>query len=295
MSELSGGILTVGVALAVAVTAAALTSGTAEPAAGNAFVDSSSMRRAEVWAVGDGADGSPESDAVARMIARSDPDRLLYLGDVYPTGTAADFATRYEPTYGRLASITAPTVGNHEAANREVGYDPYWRAVHGRTPPSYYSFRIAGWTIISLDSEIDHSPKSPQLRWLRRKVAGPGSCRIAFWHRPRFNAGTTHPGGDSSMAAFWSALQGRARLVLNGHEHNMQRQAPAQGIVQLIAGSGGDEQYSLNRSYPGLRFGNDTSAGALRLRLRPRRVRFAFVGVRGRVLDSATRHCRPNG
>ena len=295
MSELSGGILAVSVALAVAVTAAAFASRTAESAAGEAFVNSVSKPSAEVWAVGDGADGSPESYAVAKMVAAADPDRFIYLGDVYPTGTAADFATRYEPTYGRLAPITAPTPGNHDAPNREIGYDPYWRAVHGRTPPSYYSFRVAGWTIISLDSEIDHSPHSPQLRWLRRKVGKPGTCRIAFWHRPRFNAGKTHPGGDSSMASFWAALQGHARLVLNGHEHSMQRQAPVQGMVQLIAGSGGDEQYPLNHRYAGLRFGNDTSPGALRLRLRPRRVRFAFVGVKGRVLDSATRRCRQHG
>ena len=154
MSELSGGILTVSVTPAIAVTAAAFTSGTAQSAAGNAFVDSSSTRRAEIWAVGDGADGSPESYAVARMIARSDPDRFLYLGDVYPTGTAADFATRYEPTYGRLASITAPTVGNHEAANREVGYDPYWRKVKGRRLPHHYAFDAGGWRITFLRAQV---------------------------------------------------------------------------------------------------------------------------------------------
>ena len=292
MSEMSSGILAVSVALAVAVTAAALGSGGPEPAAAS-YVPSSSRSPAKVWAVGDGADGSPESYAVAKMIARADPDRFLYLGDVYPTGTAADFATRYAPTYGRLAAITAPTPGNHDAPNRELGYDPYWRSVHGRTPPSYYSFRIAGWTIISLDSEIDHSPTSPQLRWLRRKVHRPGNCRIAFWHRPRFNAGTTHPGGDPGARTFWDALAGHARLVLNGHEHNMQRQAPEQGMVQLISGAGGDEQYPLDRSYRGLRFGNDRSPGAVRLRLTPRRARFAFVSVNGRVLDSGTRRCSP--
>lgn len=294
MNELSSGILAVGAALAVTLAAAAFASGGTERPGGGTFVPSSDKARAEIWAVGDGADGSSESYAVAKMIARAKPDRFLYLGDVYPKGTAADFAERYEPTYGRLAAITAPTIGNHEADNREFGYDPYWRAVHGRTPPSYYAFRMAGWQIISLDSEIDHSPDSPQLHWLRRKLQGPGDCRIAFWHRPWLNAGTTHPGAGS-MSSFWDALQGHARLVLNGHEHNMQRQAPTQGMVQLVAGSGGNDQYALDRSYPGLRFGNDTLPGALRLRLTERRARFAFVGVPGRVLDAETRRCRPNG
>lgn len=289
MSRQSNRILAVSVVLAVAVAAAAFGSERSERA-GGPFIASSGKARAEVWAVGDGADGSPGSYSVAKMIAGTEPDRFLYLGDVYPNGTAADFAERYRPSYGRLNAITAPTIGNHESANRAVGYDPYWRAVHGRTPPSYYAFRIAGWKIISLDSQIDHSPGSPQVHWLRHKVRGPGNCRIAFWHRPRFNAGTRP--GDSGLATFWDALQGNARLVLNGHEHNMQRLAPIQGIVQLIAGSGGDGPYGINRGYPGLRFGNDSDLGAIRLRLRSHRVRYAFVDVEDRVLDSGSLRCR---
>jgi hypothetical protein len=287
-------ILAIAVAIALATTVAAPGSPAPERG-GGPFIPSSAKQRAEIWAVGDGADGSPESHRVARMIARADPDRFLYLGDVYPRGTAADYEARYEPTYGRLAAITAPTIGNHEDDNRAVGYDPYWRSVHGRTPPSYYAFRIAGWKIISLNSQIDYDPGSPQLQWLERRTRGPGNCRIAFWHRPRFNAGTNHGAGDSSIASLWSALQGRARLVLNGHEHNLQRQAPTQGIVQLISGAGGDKQSGLDRGYPGLRFGYDDSPGALRLRLTRRRVRFAFVAVDGRVLDSGTRHCKRGG
>lgn len=282
------------VAVVVALSIAALAVGGGDRTDSSSFVPSSDEKRAEIWAVGDGADGSPESYAVAKMIARAEPDRFLYLGDVYPKGTAADFAERYEPTYGRVAAVTAPTIGNHEAGNRQYGYDPYWRAIRGRTPPDYYAFRVAGWKILSLNSEVDHSPGSPQLRWLRRKVRGPGNCRIAFWHRPWLNAGTTHPdaGGVESI---WDALQGHARLVLNGHEHNMQRHSPTQGMVELVAGSGGNDQYPLDRSDPGLRFGNDTSPGALRLRLTPRRVRFDFVATSGRVLDTGTRRCRPNG
>lgn len=293
MGELTGTVLATIAAVAVTLAGGATGSGGTDRAS-SPFIRSEKGGSAKVWAVGDGADGSPESIAVARMIARSKPDRLLYLGDVYPTGTAADFADRYEPSYGRLAPITAPTVGNHEADNREVGYDPYWRKVHGRTPPSYYAFRIGGWKIISLDSEIDHAPGSPQLRWLRRKARGPGDCRIAFWHRPRFNAGTHGP-GDSSMKSFWDALQGRAKLVLNGHDHNMQRQAAIGGIVQIISGAGGDDPYPVKPGYPGLRFSNDAKPGALRLRLTPRRLRYAFVDVDGRVLDSGKRRCSRKG
>ena len=83
--------------------------------------------RAVVWAVGDGADGSAPARRLARMIERDEPDAVLYLGDVYPSGTAEDYERNFEPVYGRLASIMWPTAGNHEWGNREVGYYPYWR------------------------------------------------------------------------------------------------------------------------------------------------------------------------
>lgn len=278
------------------VTVAGACLGLADRAAAAPFIPSSDQRRAEVWAVGDGADGGSTGMAVAKMIARAEPDRFLYLGDVYPRGTAADYESNYAPSFGRLAPITAPTLGNHEDGNRAVGYDPYWRAVHGRTPPDYYAFRIAGWKIISLNSQIDYSPGSAQVRWLRRKVRGPGNCRIAFWHRPRYNAGTDHPGGDDGLASLWDVLQGDARLVLNGHEHSMQRQAPHQGIVQLISGAGGnDSPGGIDRGYPGLRFADASAFGALRIRLTRHRARFAFVAAGGRVLDSGSRHCRRRG
>jgi len=50
--------------------------------------------RAIVWAVGDGADGSPVARKLARRIAADQPDRFLYLGDVYPSGTAQDYRRR---------------------------------------------------------------------------------------------------------------------------------------------------------------------------------------------------------
>src|SRR5687767_11260444 len=88
--------------------------GDAEPAGGQGFVSSMDSPSAVVWAVGDGGTDSREAARVARLIADGDVDRLLYLGDVYPNGTAHDFETNYEPTYGALAALTAPTPGNHD-------------------------------------------------------------------------------------------------------------------------------------------------------------------------------------
>jgi hypothetical protein len=243
-----------------------------------------------VWAIGDGADGGAASIRLARRVARMGLDRLLYLGDVYESGTAAEFAQHYAPAYGRFASRTAPTPGNHEWPNRAQGYDPYWRAVKGRPPRPWYGFSVAGWRILSLNSEAPHDAGSPQLRWLRRALGGGGDCRIAFWHRPRFSAGLVH-GDAPDVQPFWDALGGRARIVVNGHEHDLQRFAARRGVTELISGAGGHGHYPLG-PHPGLAFGDATHDGALRLVLRRGRADWSFVAADGRTLDSGFLRCR---
>jgi len=259
------------------------------PAAATATV--SSRRRAVVWAVGDGADGGAASKRVAARIAALGVDRLLYLGDVYEQGTAADFADHYAPVFGRFARITSPTPGNHEWPDRAAGYNAYWRARTGRTPRRWYALDVAGWRILSLNSEAPHGARSAQLRWLRAHVRGGGDCRIAISHRPRYSAGAVH-GDAPDVQPFWDALRGRASLVLNGHDHDLQRFAPRAGITEFVSGAGGHGHYPL-RPHAGLVFGDATHYGALRLILRRGRVAWAFVTDGGRRLDSGRLRCRP--
>ena len=248
---------------------------------------------ATIWAVGDGADGGSAARALVRRIAAGDVDRLLYLGDVYERGTEDDFRDHYATTYGRLAPVTAPTPGNHEWPRHETGYDPYWERELGRSrAAAWYAFRAAGWTILSLNSEADHDRGSPQERWLRSRLDKPGTCRIAFWHRPRFNAGGHH-GDAGDMAPIWDALRGKATIVVAGHEHNMQRLRPIDGITSFVSGAGGHGLYKVRRDDPRLAFGEDRSYGALRLRLRRGEARYAYVSTSGRVLDRGTLRCRP--
>jgi hypothetical protein len=247
---------------------------------------------AEIWAVGDGADGSRGARKLARLVARRRPDRFLYLGDVYERGTRAEFRRNYIPVYGRLADRTDPTPGNHEWPNRAQGYYPYWRGVKGRRQPSYYTYSAGDWQIVSLNSEGPHHPGSPQVRWLRRILdRGSGDCRLAFWHRPRFSAGSH--GDDPGLDPFWDELAGDTSIVVTGHDHNLQRMKPRDGIVHFVSGGGGHGHYNLNERDPRLAWANERSYGALRLELSPGRARYAFVNDRGRTLDSGTISCRP--
>lgn len=245
----------------------------------------------EIWAVGDGADGSEAGRRVGRLIAGAQPARLLYLGDVYERGTRWEFEHHYHPAFGALARRTLPTMGNHEWPLRNEGYRPYWERITGRRMPDTYGVRVGGWELLSLNSETA-SPDSPQVRWLRNRVAGGGNCRLAFWHRPRFSAGSRH-GDEPAVDPFWRELRGRARLVVNGHEHNMQDLRTRDGIRELIAGAGGRNHYPVRREDPRLAWANATDYGALRIRLRPGVADYAFVRVDGRVLRRGSVTCRP--
>lgn len=243
---------------------------------------------ATVWAVGDGADGSAVARRLARRIERRGPDAFLYLGDVYPGGTAEDYRRNWRPVYGRLDPITWPTPGNHEWWAREQGYYAYWRP-HGRAKP-WYRFRLGGWEVLSLNSEAPHAPGSPQLRWLHRVLArGGGDCRIAFWHRPRFSADTVH-GDAPEITPLWNALRGHARLVLNGHAHVMARYRRRHGLTQYIAGTGGQVRYGL-RSDPRIAFARSDQTGALRLELSPGAAELQFRAVSGELLDRSRSTC----
>jgi hypothetical protein len=262
-----------------------------------AYVASGPADRALLWALGDGADGGGAARSVVARMRRKRFDRVLYLGDVYGRGivsrlvgdgTAADYRDRYDPLYGTFAEKTAPTPGNHEWRQRGEGYEAYWEKVFGDPPPAYYAFDVAGWRLLSLNSEAPHGAGSDQVRWLRAQVRAPGTCRLAFWHRPRYNAG--RHGDDAGLAPLWDALRGHARLVVTGHDHDMQRFTPRDGITQYVSGAGGHKRYRLRRDRR-LAFGNDRDFGALRIELAPGRARMAFVSAAGRILDVSTARC----
>jgi acid phosphatase type 7 len=285
----------VGIALltAAAVVAYAMP-GTApppHPVANRAFVSPASPNRpAVVWAVGDGADGSDSARAVARRIAADRPDRFLYLGDVYDQGSAEDFRAHYDSVYGSLAGITAPTPGNHDWPSHPDGYDRYWRRQTGAPTPPWYRFRIGGWRVISLNSEAPHDRSSQQVRWLESVLRrGSGTCTLAFWHRPLQSAGSH--GNQQDVAPLWNALRGKARLVVNGHDHDLQRMRPRDGIIELVAGAGGKSHYGIDRSDPRLSFADDQHDGALRLKLRPGGAQLSFISADGAVLDRSSTKC----
>jgi len=274
------------VLLAGAAAAIALTRGGGGSSSG---LQGASRAGAIVWAVGDGGNGSAEARRLADLIAGDRPRRVLYLGDVYEHGTAADFRDRFATVYRGLAGRMDPTPGNHDWGNHRVGYDPYWRKVKGRPMPPRYAFSAGGWRFISLNSETPGD--QGQLAFLRRELTrAHGTCVIAFMHRPRFNAGE-HRDEQRLVDPIWQVLRGRAAMLVSGHDHDLQRFRPVGGTVQYVIGAGGRARYHVDAGDRRLAFSDDSVNGALRMRLKPRVARLSIVAANGDLLDRSTVRC----
>jgi PKD repeat protein len=249
-----------------------------------------------VWAVGDG--GVPENtdDQLAAYIVNEGAfDRFLYLGDVYETGTAQEFAQNYHTSFGRFKDKSSPTPGNHEWGNRATGYDPYWGSLAPQTNGGhYYSFDLGDWHFVSLNSEEAIDVNSAQIAWLKQDLARyKGTCTIAYMHRPRHTA-TSGISERTTFQPAWDALKGHAVALLSGHDHNYERFHPIDGLVQFIVGTGGRFRYDVNEADTRLAASNDANFGALRLRLERGRAAYEFMTTADTQLDSGSLTCTPH-
>jgi calcineurin-like phosphoesterase family protein len=249
---------------------------------------------------GDIADcGRTADSATAALIARI-PGHVYTLGDnVYPNGTAQQFAACYQPTWGRFKLRTRPATGNHDYHTAgAAGYFGYFGRQAGRASRGYYAYNLGTWRIYVLNSNceiVSCAAGSAQERWLRADLAANRrSCVLAYWHHPLFSSG--QHGGDPAVQPLWAALYGaRAEIVLNGHDHNYERfarQSPsgtptARGIRQFVVGTGGAGLRPFGPPTRNSVARNSTTHGVLKLTLNPRSFHWRFVPVAGRTYTDA--------
>jgi hypothetical protein len=248
-----------------------------------------------VLAAGDiGSCGKPGAQATGAFIA-SEPGTVLALGDLaYESGTAAEFASCYEPVWGSFKDRTYPAAGNHEYVTPGAAdYFSYFGARAGDPTQGYYSLDIGSWHVVALNSNCSGiggcGAGSPQEQWLRADLeAHPSTCILAFWHHPLYSSGLH--GNNASVRALWQALyEYGAEIVLNGHDHIYERFAPQDargnidgaGIREFVVGTGGNVLYALGTPQPNSEVVNNQTFGVLRLVLLPTGYEWAFVPVMG--------------
>ncbi len=133
-------------------------------------IPSSTASAATVVLVGAGDIASCDytTDTATAKLLDNISGTVFTAGDnVYTNGTYTQYKDCYGPTWGRHKSRTKPSPGNHEYnTSRAAGYFQYFNNV-----PSYYAYNLGDWRIYALNSNIDVSATSAQVKWLKNDLA----------------------------------------------------------------------------------------------------------------------------
>jgi acid phosphatase type 7 len=250
-----------------------------------------------------------QQKATSDLLVGSGLTAVLVLGDMqYNAASAANIAAVYNPTWGRVQSISHPTLGEHEGT--ASAYFNYWNgpgAADGPAGPrgkGWYSFDVGSWHLIALNSNCDLvgcAAGSQQEGWLRADLAAhPTACTLAYWHEPRYSSG--HGYDHPDMQPLWKDLyDAGAELVLSGHSHDYERFAPmdpngaldpAYGIRQFVVGTGGAFFTGLYSRRANSEVAQNNTFGVLRLTLHATSYDWQFVPVAGKTFtDSGSASC----
>jgi DNA-directed RNA polymerase specialized sigma24 family protein len=257
---------------------------------------------------GDIASCSSSGDEATAKLLDGIPGTVFTVGDnAYPDGSAGDFADCYQPGWGRHRDRTRPAVGNHEYQTRAAsGYFGYFAAAAGPPGRGYYSYNLAGWHVVVLNSTCSGAgcqAGSAQERWLRADLAASGArCTLAYWHHPLFTSGRTHGPATWMRPLFRALYDFRAELVVTGHNHQYERFAPQDpdgrldpggGIREFVAGTGGASHYPFGRTQANSEVRNSDTYGVLQLTLHPDGYEWRFVPQDGQTFtDAGAGACR---
>jgi calcineurin-like phosphoesterase family protein len=266
---------------------------------------------------GNGTSTACRQKYTSDLLVGGDLSAVLALGDTqYEDSTLPKYQSSYDPSWGRVKSITHPAVGNHEYQTYGAGgYFDYFNGVGVQTGPAgnrngrgFYSFDVGAWHLIALNSMCNDvykgcGPGSIQEQWLRQDLAShPRACTLAFMHHPVFTSGNHAPGVDTLFPLYRALYDYGADILLVGHDHDYERFAPqdpagvldpARGIREFVVGTGGRILYQMGTPLPNSEVRNNTSFGVLELTLHPTSYDWRFVPASGSTFtDAGTEGCR---
>ena len=248
--------------------------------------------------------GTGGAEATATLLDRI-AGTVFTVGDhVYRKGTAKEFHTCYDPTWGRHKARTRPTPGNHDFDTQHAApYYAYFGAAAGSAGKGYYSYGLGAWHVIALNSNLTADAAAAQEEWLRADLAAHQTrCTVAYWHHPVFSSGGH--GNGRRMRAIWPVLYAfGVDVVINGHDHNYERFAPqtpegvldvTRGIREFVVGTGGVHLSRFKTVQPNSEVRDASTWGVLKLTLRPTSYDWEFIPVAGSTFrDGGSSACVP--
>lgn len=255
---------------------------------------------------GDIASCGSTGDELTAALLDGQSGTVYTTGDnVYDSGTTAEFANCYEPSWGRHRSRTRPVPGNHEYNTPGAApYYTYFGSAAGTASEGWYSYDLGNWHVIALNSNCSAiggcGTGSPMETWLRADLAAHAStCTLAYWHHPLFSSGGH--GNDPSMRPIWDVLDNAgAELVLNGHDHDYERFAPqhssgvaaSDGIREIVVGTGGKSLVGFKTLLANTETRSSTTYGVLRLILHGSGYTWEFLpATSGGFIDAGSDVC----
>lgn len=192
-----------------------------------------------------------DPQASARLAATWPAAPILALGDLaYARGTPAEFADCFDGAWGSLRPRILPAPGNHEYGTPGAfGYFDYWGAQAGPDRRGYYALRWRNWLMLSLNSEVDAAPGSPQAIWLAQELAqararAPEGCIMAFFHKPAHSPQGPRHDQHNAERLFAQVQQAGASFVIHGHNHIYER-SPQQDSSGAAVATGGTMAFTV--------------------------------------------------
>jgi len=247
-------------------------------------------------------------------ILANNPDAIVFaLGDnAYGDGSTTQFATQYDPTWGRFWDKTFPMAGNHDwhQTNAQDYLDYFCpSASNCRFPGDTQVYRYtldlgSNWHIIVIDTEdIQQHVKYTAAQWETwihdALEATDRECIMIMGHHHRFTSREGR-GTRASLQRMWElGEEFGADIYLAGHNHQYERfakqtaagVASATGMRQFTSGGGGAQLSGFNNPPAANSEVRIKTHGVLKLTLKDTSYDWQFIDYLGNVRDSGSEVC----
>ena len=238
------------------------------------------------------ADCSTSDSDITANILNDTPGTIFTTGNnVLGRAALIDYIKCFGQTWGKYIDRIRPSLGSSDYSTANAsGYFSYFGDSAGPAGKGYYSYNLASWHIVVLNSNCDQvggcDENSVQSKWLKSDLSqNKAFCTLAYWSAPLFNSAKA---GDSlAVKPFWRILYAaHADVVINGGENGYERFAlqdvsgkkdNKNGIREFIVGTGGGGYALAGRISKNSEIRNYDTFGLLKLSLSDKSYNWQFL------------------